>query len=239
LGSGNTINLPGLTGRQERVAVNDPAAGAWKVKVNNMLGPVGTVQPFTGVLAVTRAQYQPMTDIDKLDQQSRAEIYQSVRSMVMFPLGQRFRPGFEVSRADLAAALVLGSRVPQYLPAQPRFTDVRDKQTLIFVESSQNAPDGPLFPDAAFGDRFMPNSSVTRLAATVALVRAAGYRSEAESQNSLLALLDLGQVPLALRGYVAVALKYGLIKTDGLYFRPQNTLTRQELAHALAVMAQR
>jgi serine protease AprX len=239
LGSGNTINLPGLTGKQERVAVNEPAAGAWKVKVNNMLGPVGTVQPFTGVLAVTRAQYQPITDIDKLDQQSRAEIYQSVRSMVMFPLGQRFRPGFEVSRADLATALVLGGRVPQYLPAQPRFTDVRDKQTLIFVESAQNAPDGPLFPDAAFGGRFMPNTSVTRLAAAVALVRAAGYRSEAESQSGLLSLLDLSLVPTSLRGYVAVAIKYGLIKPDGLYFRPQNALTRQELAHAMAVMAQR
>jgi len=236
-GAGNTINLPGLTGKRERVAVNNPAAGAWSVRVNNMLGPVGSAQPFTGVMEVSRVQYARMLDVDSLGQQSRNEIYQSVRSLVMFPFGQHFRPGFAVTRADLAATLLRGGRVPQYLPAQPRFTDVRDKPTMIFVESAQSAPDGPLFPDAAPGGRFQPNSSVTRLAAAIALVRAAGLRAEAESQSSFMSFLDLSDVPLASRGYVAVAVKYGLIAPDGLNFRPQNAFNRQELAHAMSVMA--
>ncbi|MDX6613030.1 MAG: hypothetical protein QOD75_2216 [Blastocatellia bacterium] len=236
-GTGNSINLPGLTGKRERVALSNPAPGAWSVSVKNLLGPIGTAQPFTGVLELTRVQYRPMPDVDKLDPVTRSEIYQSLRSLVLFPQGNYFRPSFAVSRADLATALVLGGRIPQYLPAQPRFTDVRDKRTLIFVESAQNATDGPLFPDAAFGDRFMPDNSVSRLTAAVVLVRAAGYRAEAESQSSALAFLDSGQVPLAWRGYVTTAVKYGLLTPDGANFRPQSTLTRQELAHAMATLA--
>ena len=232
-----SINLPGLTGKRERVALATPSAGTWRLRVSNMLGPVGTTQPFTGVLEVARVQYRPMADVDSLDQISRAEVYQNLRSFVMFPLGQHFRPGFNVSRADLATALVLGARVPQYLPGRPRFTDVRDKQTMIFVESAQAAPDGALFPDALPGGSFAPNGNVDRLTAAIALVRASGHRAEAESQTNTLTFLDAGQIPFALRGYAALAVKYGFIQPDGANFRPQNTLTRVELAHAMAAMA--
>jgi hypothetical protein len=40
-----------------------------------------------------------------------------------------------------------------------------------------------------------------------------------------------------LRGYVAVALERGLLTAEGGAFRPHDTLTRIELAHATAVIA--
>ena len=52
----NAINLPGLTGKSERVTLNLPGAGTWRVKVRNSLGVIGTPQSFNGVLQVGRAQ---------------------------------------------------------------------------------------------------------------------------------------------------------------------------------------
>ena len=87
-----------------------------------------------------------------------------------------------VSRADLAKALTLGARVPQYLPGQPNYRDVKDAVTMIFVESAQASPNGSLFVDATPGGNFRPNDPVSRLTAVVALVRAAGFRAEAEAR---------------------------------------------------------
>ena len=140
------------------------------------------------------------------------------------------------SKTALAMALVLGGRVPQYLPGQPTYSDVRDASTMIFVESAQAAPDGPLFINTTAGGRFHPYDSADRLTAAVALVRAAGLRAQAESQsNAPLAVLDALNIPTALRGYVSVALSKGIL-SSGSYFYPQKALTRGELAHAMAVL---
>ena len=45
--------------------------------------------------------------------------------------------------------------------------------------------------DVVPGGKFRPNDNVTRLAAAIAMVRAAGLRSEAEAKtNTLLGFLD-------------------------------------------------
>ncbi|HEX8116732.1 MAG TPA: S8 family serine peptidase, partial [Pyrinomonadaceae bacterium] len=116
--SSNELNVPGLTGRRERVAVKSPAPGSWRVGVTNTLGLAGTPQQFVGVLEVTRAEYAPLSDVSGLSPSAREDVYQSIRSFVMWPVGDSFRPGFGVTRADLAEALVLGARVPQYAPGQ-------------------------------------------------------------------------------------------------------------------------
>jgi hypothetical protein len=54
-----------------------------------------------------------------------------------------------------------------------------------------------------------------------------------------LAYLDAASVPASLRGYVAVAVQNGLIKSSGTYFNPQGSFTRLDLAHALAQIAAR
>ncbi|HEX7294177.1 MAG TPA: S8 family serine peptidase, partial [Pyrinomonadaceae bacterium] len=233
----NALNLPGINGRSERVSLNLPSAGTWRIKVTNAL-PIGTPQAFSGVFTGGRAHYSPMDDIQSLNANLRSDILQNVRSFAMWPLGAKFRPAVTVTRADLAAALFLGSRIPQYLPALATYSDVRDKLTMSFVESAQANPAGPLFVDVSAGGKFRPNENVTRLAAAVALVRAAGLRSEAETAVAPLSFLDSVSIPAELRGYVSVAVSKGLLSSGGL-FQPQNTVSRAELAHAIAVIENR
>ena len=238
-GQSNTINLPGLNGKHESVSLTTPAAGTWRVSVRNTLGAIATPQPFYGVLEIRRACYARMNDLDSLSPVLRDEIQQSLRSFTMWPIGSKFRADFGVSRSDLATALVLSARVPQYVPGQPTYQDVRDASTMLFVESVQASPTGSLFIDVARGGRFRPFDSVTRLAAAVALVRAAGLRSEAEAQaGTPLAFLDASSIPNELRGYVAVAVSKGLLQGDST-FRPQAAFTRADLAHAVTVIERR
>jgi serine protease AprX len=226
------INLPGLTGRRQRVGIAQPAGGTWKAVVTNTLGAAGTTQTFRGVLQIQRARYAPMDDISDLSPSAVAGIQQNLRGFVMWPIGRRFRPGFAVSRADLALALLLGGRVPQYLPAQSSYVDVRDKATMLAVESAQAAPTGPLFPTITTAN-FLPDAPVDRLTAVVALVRAAGLREEAESGTYTLAYTDAAMIPASMRGYVALAVQKGLITTSGTAFNPGGTFTRLDLSQAM------
>jgi serine protease AprX len=231
----NSINLPGLTGKRERVVISTPSAGSWQANVVNTLG-VGTgAQQYVGVLEVSRANYASMSDVSGLNQTLRNDIYQSLRTYTMWPMGNKFRSDFAITRADLATSLVLGGRVPQYLPGQPSFSDARDSATIPFVESVQAAPGGPLFINTPAGGRFRPYDSVDRLTAAVALIRAAGLRAQAESQSTPLAVLDALSIPSNLRGYVSLAMSKGIL-TSGNYFYPQRPLTRGELAHAMAAL---
>jgi serine protease AprX len=232
----NSLNLPGLTGKRESVALNLPNGGTWRANVRNTLG-VGTgSQDYVGVLQISRAQYQQMADIGNLSPSLRNDVYQNLRTYTMWPSGSWFRPSASVTRADLATALVLGGRTPQYLPGHPTYSDVRDASTMMFVESAQAAPGGPLFINTAAGGRFRPNDGLDRLTAAVALVRAAGLRAQAEGQaNAPLAVLDATSVPADLRGYVSVALSRGFL-SSGSSFYPQRAMTRAELAHAMAVL---
>ncbi len=237
-GESNVRNLPGLTGKQESVSLITPAAGAWRVSVRNTLA-LGSSQQYFGVLSVARARYPRMSDIDSLSSGQRDEIYQSIRTFTMWPSASRFRPDAAVLRSDLATTLMLGARVPQYLAGQPTYQDVRDTTTRLFVESVQASPNGPLFVDAPTGGRFRPNDNVTRLTAAIALVRAAGLRSEAEASAGIpLSFLDAAGIPDEYRGYVSVATSRGMLAGDTL-FRPQAALTRAELAHAIAVIERR
>jgi serine protease AprX len=188
-------------------------------------------------MQLTTALYPQMSDVGGLDPSSLADVYQSFRRLTMSPIGSRFRPAFPVTRANLAAALVQGARVPQYLPPQSNYTDVRDPDTQLFVESAQAAPNGALFPGISAGGAFQPDTTVDRLTAVVALVRAAGLRQQAETGTYTLTYVDATSIPASLRGYVAVAVQNGLIKANGANFNPQENFTRLDLAHALARLA--
>jgi S-layer homology domain len=232
----NTLNLPVLTGRRERAVVKNPTPGTWGVKLTHTL--IGTPQSFTGTLETTHAEYPPLADIGGLTNVAKAEVYQNLRSFVMATSGNNFRPQFTVSRYDLASALLVGGRVPQYMAGQPRFTDATDRVMRNIVESVQSAPGGPLFTDASPGGCFRPNDRATRLTTAIALVRAAGLRSQAESlAGTSLPLTDAYSIPSNLRGYVKVALDRGLMTADGNVFRPNDAMKRFELAKAMAGMA--
>jgi serine protease AprX len=235
----NDINLPGVTGNRERAVLAAPPSGMWSLRVRNTLGGLAAMpQAFAGVLEVARAEYAPLKDLDGLSASQRDAVYQNIRSFVMSPTGNKFRPAQGVTRGELAETLVLGARVPQYVPAAASYRDVRSAALMLFVESVQNAPQGALFTDVERGGSFSPNEAVGRLTATVALVRAAGLQSEAEAAQSmpLTTLLDASLIPYALRGYVRIAISRGLLSTNNAYFRPQQPLTRIELAQAMVAM---
>ncbi|HYJ86868.1 MAG TPA: S8 family serine peptidase [Pyrinomonadaceae bacterium] len=238
-GQSNTLNLTGLNGKRESVTLNAPTAGPWRIGVRNTFGGLSTSQQFYGVMEINRARYANMQDIGTLSPSLREDVYQTLRSSSMWPIGSKFRADFGISRGDLATAMVISARVPQYLPGQPSYKDVRDSSTMLFVESVQASPNGPLFIDVAKGGQFRPNDNATRLAAAVALVRASGLRSEAEAKaGTPLAFLDAASIPYDLRGYVSVAVSHGLLKADNS-FKPNGTFTRGDLAQAIAAFQRR
>jgi hypothetical protein len=87
------------------------------------------------------------------------------------------------------------------------------------------------------GGAFQPDAAIDRLTAVVALVRAAGLRPQAESGTYTLAYTDAASIPASLRGYVAVAVQNGLVRTSGTTFNPQGSFTRLDLARAMARIA--
>src|SRR5262249_61701595 len=97
------------------------------------------------------ADSPPLDDISGLTTAAKVDVYQNLRSFVMATSGTHFRPQFTVSRYDLASALVVGGRVPQYMAGAPRFADVTNRVTRNMIESVQSAPGGPLFTDAPLG----------------------------------------------------------------------------------------
>jgi serine protease AprX len=236
-GQSNARNSLGLNGQRESVTLTTPAPGSYRLTVRNMTWSLlSAPQRFYGVLEVSRANYGGLSDVATLSPVLQADVYQGLRTFTMWPIGSRFGSDVGVSRAELAAAMVRSGRVPQYLPRQSSFPDVRDATTTLFVESAQAAPAGPLFIDVATGGQFRPLENVNRLAAAVALVRAAGLRSEAEARaGAPLPFVDALSIPNDLRGYVSVAVSRGLMQGDSA-FRPQGIFTRADLARANAVI---
>jgi serine protease AprX len=237
-GESNTLNLMGLNGKREGVTLIAPAAGTWKVSVRNTFGSVSTPQQFYGVVQIGRASYSGVNDLGALSPSLREDIYQSIRSFTMWPIGSKFRADQSISRLDLASSMVLGARVPQYLPGKSSYRDVRDTSNMLFVESAQASPTGALFTDVSTGGQFRPNDNVTRLVAAVALVRAAGLRADAESHVGPLPYLDAASIPASLRGYVAIAVSKHLVET-GSSFKPNDVFTRGDLARSVAAIQRR
>ena len=234
VGESNYMNMPGLTGKRERTLVGSPEQGTWRARVTHTLSVAATPQAFTGVFETAHAVYAPMADLNGLDAFTLDNVRRAVSSLAMWPGADGlFRPGAAVTRAELAEAMIVGARVPQYVPDTPSFTDVNDTTTMNFAEGTQ-----ALFPDAVRGAQFRPDERVTRLAATVVLVRAAGLKAEAESKaGAFLGYTDAASIPYELRGYVQVAVSKGLISSS-MQFNPSGTLTRAELARGVATIIQ-
>lgn len=233
-GQSNYLNLPGLHGRHERTLVSLPTRGTWRARVTHTLAAVATPQAFAGVFETARAEYAPLSDLAGLDAFTVDNIRRAVAALAMWPgTDGLFRPAAAVSRAELAGAMIAGARVPQYVPNTPTFVDVQDTTTMNFAEGAQT-----LFPDAARGGAFRPDDHATRLTAAVVLVRAAGLRAEAESKaGAFLPYTDAASIPYDLRGYVQVAVSYGLMSSTQ-QFNPSGALTRAELARGVSNILQ-
>jgi hypothetical protein len=142
-----------------------------------------------------------------------------------------FGPNANVTRLDVARALMLGSGalVPQYLPASPSFADVPDDDNAVLVESVVNSPRGNLM--GATGLYFNPQGACDRLTVAIAGVKALGLESLAQSWiGTNPGIADWNLVPISARGYVAVALSRNLIRTKATGLRVLDSMTRAELA---------
>jgi len=235
-GESNALNLPGLTGRSEEVIVRNPTSGVYRASMQHSL--TGTAQNVYGAIELTRVEYPDLVDLTAVPADLRSQVERSLLNNVMLPEGKRFAPNHAVTRSELAAMLLRGGLAPQYMSAAPMFTDVKDRATRNVVESAQANPSGQLFYDAAPGGRFYPNNSATRLVAAVALVRAMGLQNQAATATLPATVTDAYSIPLAWRGYVAVALQRGLIRLEGTQFKPNNNLTRLDLALAANAVTQ-
>ena len=231
-GESNYLNLPGITGRREKVVLRWPAAGNYKAAVSHTVG-VGTSQAVYGAVEVTQVEYPSLADLEPLSSEAVSQAQASLLTNIMLPEGKRFRPDWAVSRGEFADAVVRAGLVPQYLAANAMFTDVREDYSRNPVESVQANPGGKLFYDAVVGGRFYPNNAATKLNAAVALVKAAGLEGQTSSAILPLTVSDAYAIPTQWRAYVAVALQKGLVSLDGNAFNPNRAITRIELARAL------
>jgi hypothetical protein len=231
-GESNYLNLPGLTGKRERTLIDVPAGGTWRARVTHTLSVVATPQDFAGVFETAHVEYAPMADLAGVDAFTLENIREALRALAMWPgVDGLFRPDAQVTRAELAEAMIAGARIPQYVPNTPSFLDVPDATTMNFAEGTQ-----ALFPDAVRGGNFRPDDRATRLVAAVVLVRAAGLQAEADSKaGAFLGYTDAQTIPSELRGYVQVAVSRGLM-TSTQQFNPDGALTRAELARGVATI---
>lgn len=238
LGESNYLNLPGLTGRREKVVLRNPSGQTLRAAIFHS-GYVGTSQQVLGAVEVTQVEYPLMLDESTLSADQAVQVEKSLLTNVMLPEGRKFRPNDAVSRLELAEAVVRAGLVPQYMASAPMFTDVRDDYSRNVVESTQVFPCGSLFYDATTGRNFYPYNGATKLAAAIAFVKAAGLGSQAATASLPLTVTDAFWIPTAWRGYVAVALQRGFISLDGNAFNPSRSLTRIELATSLNTLVSR
>ncbi len=235
VGESNSLNLPGLTGRREKVVLRNPASQTLRSDVRHT-GYVGTAQPVFGAVEVTQVQYPSLSDLAALSPANLADAEQSLLANLMLPDGKRFNPSSAVSRAELADTIVRSGLVSQYVAGNPMFIDVRDRYTRNSVESVQSNQNGRLFIDVQSGSRFYPYNSASRLVAAIAFVRAANLDGQAATASLPLGVIDASQIPVALRGYVAVALQNGFLVLESGRFNPNRALTRIELAHSITTL---
>ncbi len=232
LGESNYLNLPGFTGRREKVVLRNPSSQTLRAAISHS-GYAGTSQQVFGAVEVTQVEYPVMLDESTLSADQTVQVEKSLLANLMLPEGRKFRPGDAVNRLELAEALVRAGLVSQYMASAAMFTDVRDDYSRSVVESTQAFSSGALFYDATPGKRFNPYNGATKLAAAIAFVKAAGLSSQAACASLPLTVSDASSIPLAWRGYVAVALQRGFISLDGNAFNPSRSLTRLELATSL------
>jgi serine protease AprX len=231
-GDSNKLNLPGLTGKSEKVTINNPLSEIWQVSVRNSLG-IGTTQSFLASISATTVQYEDFKDIQNLSATDQMAVFESLSCYLMLPEGKKFRPEWTVLRSEFAESLVRGGRVPQFVAANPMFTDVKDLTRRGAVESVQANPSGKLIFDAASGGEFRPNDAATKLVAAVAFVKAAELEGLVSSSVLPVNVVDASEIPVQMRGYVAVALQRGFLTLDGNRFNANRSLTRLELTKAM------
>ena len=179
------------------------------------------------------------TDLDRLAAFDRDRLARAVSRHVLEGRGSRFEPNAALRRGEAARAFGLIADLPQRVPAAPSFADVpASSPDFPFVETAAGLRARAVLVDPKSPGVFKPSDAIDRLAFAVGAVRAAGLAPQADARTGeTLGLDDDAAIPLALRGYAAVALEHGFIETipahPGARFAPTGSLSRLTAARNL------
>src|SRR6185312_10497176 len=91
VGESNYLNLPGLTGRREKVVLRNPVSQTLRASIWHS-GNVGTTQQVFGAVDVTQVEYPVMLDESALSPDQAVQVEKSLLANLMLPEGQKFRP---------------------------------------------------------------------------------------------------------------------------------------------------
>jgi serine protease AprX len=212
----DAVNLGGLFGAREGVKLEFPEPGTYAVQVSAGVAGLGVLAEQPYQVLTRHYLYNPseVADVAALDPATRTGALRLTYDRVMSADGGLFRPGDVLTRSELARALMLGARVPQYVPNRPSFADVAaGSPEALFAESLRK--EGVM---GTSGTAFGGSAQVNRLEEAVALVRALRLDREAQRLAGATvtaggkALTDNADILSALRGYVQLALDKGLLQ---------------------------
>ncbi len=218
IASSNAVNLAALFGAREAVKMEFPQAGNYTARISAGLAGLGviTTQPYRlKVTHYTFDQIDEVRDVFQLDAATKTKAHRLVYDQIMQTRMGLFRPQDSLTRAELARALMLGARVPQFLPNESSFIDLTaGTPEALFAESLKR--EGVMGVDT--GSVFGPLTEVDRLEQAVALVRALRLDAQARALAGTTIrvnnqpIIENNQIPPALRGYVQIAIDRGLME---------------------------
>jgi serine protease AprX len=234
------IRLAGEGLQKTGLTVDSPEAGEWTVTVKNTgTNTTGEVENFSGAIETFRVDYSQVSDINQVPAADLAAVKRALRTGLMTTTSGAFAGNSPATRLDVARAIMLGAstRIPQYLPYNPSFTDVAGDANAVFIESCVRSPRGNLFQ--ATGASFNPQGQIDRLSVAVMAVKLIASDQEVQAASfSNPGIGDWDQIPGWARGYVALALARSLMRAESNQFRPQTTVSRSELASVAAGLQQ-
>lgn len=270
-GYSTAIDFPVIGSSVRQIVVDNPEAGTWTLEVKGARSlsaapqassPTQAALPGPVDGAVTQIKYVLPQIEDLNGHPLRSDIEFALKNRMMdVDSSGKFFPDEPVSRGDLANSLMLNSALRQSLAATPRFGDVSGDLSRVAEALTANGStlrDYDFVPGGAMsasGSSFNPSASAARLEMAVAFVRALGHDRQARAlansdvtfEGSVLS--DNAQIPLALRGYVQIAIDKGLFEAfpagvvqvapgqyqamPGPRFEPASVISRAVLAQKL------
>lgn len=160
------------------------------------------------------------------------------------PSNSNFGPSLPMSRGEFARALgvILGIEKEAQQQTSRRRSLVVEEPKTLFVDVPVENPN-QLYIEAIVAkgimkgvgqDHFMPNQSITKAEATVAIIKAIGFEDLAPIQQYATGYSDDPSIPLWARDAVYLSRELGIVGGNATgYFQPNRILTKAETAEIL------
>jgi serine protease AprX len=249
------------------VSVNAPQAGEWQVKIDGLHGnaanPIGTGLPETvnGTLSFSKVSgFTGLNDIEGNPAAAAIQMAVSERLVDGYADGN-FKPNQNLTRKELARYLVMGVGIRQsHAPVLKDVNDTDSPFVKAAVAKGAAIRDGGQTQGGVMqlddSGNFNPNGEVNRAVLAYSLVQALGLEQQAKDfsgdltvqyKDERIPLKDGASIPVALKGYVQLALDlnilnaafsvkqgpYDLVPTVEASFEPGKKVTRGDYAVAV------